>query len=92
MRLPSGLLFGLPVVMDTANDAIKPGAKVLLTYKGQDVAVMDVESRWVPDKVREVEACYRSTSLEHPAVQMVAMERGKYYVGGKITGLDLPKR
>lgn len=27
-RLPSGLLFGLPVVMDTSNDAIKPGAKV----------------------------------------------------------------
>lgn len=50
-RLPSGLLFGLPVVMDTRNDAIKPGAKVLLTYKGQDVATLDVESRWTPNKV-----------------------------------------
>lgn len=49
--LPSGLLFGLPVVMDTANDAIKPGARVMLTYKGQEVAVMDVESRWTPNKV-----------------------------------------
>ena len=27
-RLPSGLLFGLPVVMDTSNDAVKPGTKV----------------------------------------------------------------
>jgi hypothetical protein len=34
-RLPNGLLFGLPVVMDTSNDAIKPGAKLMLTYKGQ---------------------------------------------------------
>ena len=28
MRLPSGLLFGLPVVKDTRNDAIRPGHKV----------------------------------------------------------------
>ena len=33
-RLPgSNLLFGLPVVLDTDNDAIKAGSKVLLTYK-----------------------------------------------------------
>lgn len=38
--------------MDTANDAIKPGSKVLLTYKGQEVAALDVESRWTPNKVR----------------------------------------
>lgn len=37
--------------MDTRNDAIKPGAKVLLTYKGQDIATLDVESRWTPNKV-----------------------------------------
>lgn len=92
MHLPNGLIFGLPVVMDTFNDAIKPGSKVLLTYKGQNIAVMDVESRWVPDKVKETSNCYGSTSLEHPAVQMVAWERGPQYIGGKIHGLELPKR
>ena len=100
--LPDGLLFGLPVVMDTRNDAIKPGSKVggppdrthphtmlrgrqaraaahgagllaclisrscplpsssclpsaccqvMLTFKGQEVATLDVESRWTPNKV-----------------------------------------
>ncbi|PRW57030.1 sulfate adenylyltransferase [Chlorella sorokiniana] len=92
MRLPSGLLFGLPVVMDTSNDAIKPGAKVLLTYKGQDVAVLDVESCWQPNKVVEASKCYGSTSLEHPAVSMIATERGRFYLGGKVTGFELPKR
>jgi len=92
MRLPSGLLFGLPVVMDTSNDSIRPGNRVLLTYKGQDIAIMDVESRWRPNKVKEVKSCYGSSSLEHPAVQMVAWERGSHYVGGKVIGLDLPKR
>lgn len=91
-RLPNGQLFGLPVVMDTSNDGLKPGAKVMLTYKGQQVAVMDVESRWQPNKVVEVHKCYGSTSLEHPAVQMVATERGRYYLGGKVTGFELPKR
>lgn len=66
--------------------------QVLLTYKGQEVGVLDVESRWAPNKVAESKACYGSTSLEHPAVHMVATERGRWYLGGKITGLDLPKR
>ena len=70
MRLPGGLLFGLPVVLDTADDSITPGARLLLTYKGQEVGVMDVESRWVPNKVQEAKQCYGSTSLEHPAVQV----------------------
>ena len=33
MRLPSGLLFGLPVVMDTDDEAIKPGMKLLLQFE-----------------------------------------------------------
>lgn len=40
----------------------------------------------------EVSQCYGSTSLEHPAVSMVATERGPLYLGGKVTGFELPKR
>ena len=32
MRMPSGLLFGLPVVMDTTDETLAPGMNVLLTY------------------------------------------------------------
>ncbi|GBF95517.1 sulfate adenylyltransferase [Raphidocelis subcapitata] len=93
MRLPgSNLLFGLPVVMDTDDDSVKEGDKVLLTYKGQDLAVLEVDSKWVPNKALEAKLCYGTSSLEHPGVQMIAMERGKYYIGGKLTGLELPKR
>ena len=53
MRLKNGLLFGLPVVMDTHDDSILPGQKVLFTYKGKDIAVMDVDDRFVPDKALE---------------------------------------
>mmetsp|Transcript_32072 Transcript_32072/g.38852 ORF Transcript_32072/g.38852 Transcript_32072/m.38852 type:complete len:453 (+) Transcript_32072:20-1378(+) len=92
MRLPNGLLFGLPVVLDTTDEALVPGVKVLLTYKGQNLAVMDIDSKFVPNKPKEAKLCYGTSSLEHPGVQMISMERGKYYIGGKIQGLELPTR
>jgi sulfate adenylyltransferase len=91
-RTSSGLLFGLPIVMDTDDETIGVGDRLLLTYRGQDLAVMTVESRWEPDKVREAMGCYGTTSLEHPAVRMIASERGRYYLGGEIHGLELPRR
>lgn len=93
MRLPgSNLLFGLPVVFDTNNPDIKEGQKVLLTYGGQQLGVLEVESKWTPNKALEAKLCYGHSSLEHPGVQMIAMERGKYYLGGKLTGFEKPKR
>lgn len=65
---------------------------MLLTYKGQNIAVVEVESKWVPNKVLETRLCYGTASLEHPGTLMVATERGKYYLGGKVIGLELPKR
>ncbi len=65
---------------------------MLLTYKGQNLAVLEVQSKWTPNKTVETKACYGTTSLEHPGTLMVATERGKYYIGGKLLGLELPKR
>ena len=87
MRLPSGLLFGLPVVMDTDDDSLAAGMKVLLTYNGQNLAVMEIESTYKPNKPLEAKKCYGTSSLEHPGVQMISMERGGTYMGGKIHGL-----
>jgi len=91
-RTSSGLLFGLPIVLDTQREDVLVGQRLLLTYKGQDLAVMTVESRWEPDKAREALGCYGTTSLEHPAVKMIATERGRFYLGGPIEGLELPNR
>jgi sulfate adenylyltransferase len=91
-RTSSGLLFGLPIVFDTADASIAVGDRLLLTYQGQDLAVLTVESRWEPDKVKEAKGCYGTTSLEHPAVRMIASERGRFYLGGRLQGLALPRR
>ncbi|KAK9820681.1 hypothetical protein WJX74_005495 [Apatococcus lobatus] len=91
-RLKNGLLWGLPIVMDTDSEDIGVGDKVLLKYQGQDLATLEVSSKWRPNKPLEALKCYGTSSIEHPAVQMISMERGQYYLGGKVTGLELPKR
>ena len=91
-RTSSGLLFGLPIVFDTDDESIAIGDRLLLTYRGQDLAVLTVESRWEPDKATEALGCYGTTSIEHPAVRMISGERGRIYLGGSVQGLELPQR
>jgi sulfate adenylyltransferase len=51
-----------------------------------------VESKYLPQKPLECLKCYGTTSIEHPGVVMVAMERGKYYLSGELKGLNKPIR
>ncbi len=91
-RDTSGLLFGLPIVFDLNNEEVKAGETILLTYKNQKIAVLEVSSIWEPDKSLEAELCYGTNSLDHPAVKMIFNERGRFYVGGRIYGFELPIR
>lgn len=43
------------------------------------------------DKPKECLCNYKTTSIEHPGVRMVAMERGPIYIGGKVFGVSFPK-
>ena len=91
-RLAAGQLFGLPIVMDTDREDVVVGDTVLLTYKGQNLAGLQVEAKWEPNKVVEAKRCYGTTSIEHPAVRMITMERKRFYLGGSLNGLELPQR
>ena len=91
-KIESGLLFGLPIVMDTDREDINPGDSALLKYNDQDLAILEIQEKWEPNKILEAKSCYGTTSLEHPAVRMISMERKKYYIGGSIKGLELPNR
>merc|ERR1712039_497296 len=86
MRLANGVLFSLPVVLDVTDTSLQ-GKKVLLKYNGVDMAVMEAEEVWKPNKVKEAKSSYGTTSMEHPSVQELFESLGKYYVGGKVHGL-----
>ena len=92
LKLTNGLIFGLPVVFDTNDEHVQPGKRLLLKHQHIPIAIFDVESKYLPNKVLEAKKCYGTTSIEHPAVHMITTERGKYYCGGKIIGLNRPIR
>ena len=91
-RETNGLLFGLPIVFDSNNEKVNAGETILLTYKKQKIAVLEVSSKWEPDKSLEAELCYGTNSLDHPAVKMIFNERGRFYIGGRVYGFELPIR
>lgn len=78
--------------MDTSDVSIKEGMKVLLRYNNQELGVLEITSKYVPNKPKEAKMCYGTSSLEHPGVKMISMDRGKYYLGGQVWGFELPKR
>ncbi|GMI10837.1 hypothetical protein TrLO_g15785 [Triparma laevis f. longispina] len=92
MALPSGLLMGLPVVFDTDDEALQPGDVALLKDGEREIATIEFTDKFTPDKPLECLKCYGTSQIEHPGALMVATERGKYYMGGKVTGLNLPVR
>ena len=53
----------MPVILDVDNDSLL-GKKVLLTYKSTDMAVLEAEEVWPPNKVKEAAACYGTSSGE----------------------------
>lgn len=91
-ELPNGLIFGLPVVFDTDDEDLQPGDIVLLKDGDRDIATIEFTDKFTPDKPLECLKCYGTSEIEHPGALMVATERGKYYMGGKVTGLNLPIR
>eukprot|EP00536_Pseudo-nitzschia_multiseries_P012890 jgi/Psemu1/327005/estExt_fgenesh1_pg.C_5140002 len=92
MALPDGTIFGLPVVFDTDDEDLQPGTTILLKQGDLAIATVEFTDKYQPNKVKETKECYGTSELEHPGTLMVATERGKYYMGGKVTGLNLPVR
>jgi len=90
--LPEKQLFGLPVTFDLDDvSGIKEGNKILLKWSGEDVAVLDCDSIYKPNKVLEAKECYGTTSLEHPTVYSLIAENGEYHIGGRLHGLAKPQ-
>lgn len=48
------------MVLDTFNpESIKVGSRYALHYQGQVLAVLEVQSKWQPNKVKEASLCYK---------------------------------
>jgi len=80
MRLSSGLAWALPVCL--AVDAAPQGDRVALADgSGRTVAVLEVEGVFDYDKEREAERCFRTTDAQHPGVERLYAQKGRYLAG-----------
>jgi len=94
MRLQNGLLWPIPVTLDVPESVartLNPSDSIALRDPtGLLLAIMHVEDVWQPDKTREAQQVFGTTSTEHPAVAYLMHEAGDYYVGGTLQGVQLP--
>lgn len=94
MRLPDGSLFPIPIVLDIpSKSSYHIGEKILLCDQfGNPLAVMEITSRYTPNKQKEVKHVYGTEDRMHPGVQYVLDEMHDTYIGGTLTQLGLPVR
>ena len=94
MRTAAGDLFPIPVVLDTPDSAdFAVGESIVLCDQyGNPLAVMDVESRYTPDKKNEVKKVYGTEDMAHPGVRYVMNQMHSTYIGGTVHMLQLEAR
>jgi sulfate adenylyltransferase len=95
MRLTTGLLWPMPIVLDVSEDFKKSlkqkNRKIALRDpEGVILAVLHVEEVWRPDRNGEAEAIFRAHSTSHPGVDYLLNKANPWYVGGRVEGVQSP--
>ncbi len=92
MRLPSGVLWPMPITLDVSEEfaeSLSTGGRIALRDpEGVLLATMDVEDIYRPDKAMEAETVFGTTDDTHPAVAYLNNTSGAVYIGGKVHGVE----
>ena len=72
MRLPSGLLWPIPVTLDVKPEfveQISEGETIALRdQEGMIIATMEIQDIWTPDKAVEAAAVFGTENVGHPGI------------------------
>lgn len=94
MRLAGGTLWPIPITLDVSEEMAKAlgsgSILVLRDLEGVMLAVLHVEEIYKPDLMQEAELVYGTTSLEHPGVTYLMQNTHRWYVGGRVEGVQPP--
>jgi sulfate adenylyltransferase len=94
MRLTSGELWPMPIVLDVSQefaDSLQKEEQIVLRdHEGLALAVLQVGESYTPDRQKEVLAVYGSDDTAHPGVEYVLNKTQSVYLSGKLEGLQLP--
>lgn len=94
LRLPDGTLWPIPIVLDVSENfagKVKKGQKIALRDgEGFMPAVLTIEDIWKPDKIREAEKVYGTSSKQHPGVRYLFENVHPCYISGPVEGIQNP--
>ena len=92
MRLSSGVLWPVPVVLDVSEEfagTISEGQRIALKdTEGVLLATMEVSSIYRPDKEFEANSVYGTTDDTHSGVHHLMHSTGPVYLGGRVFGVE----
>ncbi len=94
MRLASGTLWPIPVVLDVTHefaDSLKGAKRITLRDpEGIAIAILAIEETWEPDLALEAEQVFNTLDASHPSVNYLMNRTNPVYLGGRISGLQQP--
>ncbi len=87
MRMPSGLIWPLPITLMTdavTAEGLNEKENISLSKDGKIYAILHLEEKYSLDKRDIALKVYKTIDENHPGVKRF-MERGEIFLGGKIT-------
>ncbi len=92
MRLPSGELWSIPILLPVKNHQLSIGEEVAICESNnKPVAIMLINEIFSLDLSLYAQQVFRTNSLDHPGVKTIFND-GSVFAAGKIVLVDRPKR
>ena len=95
MKLTDGSIWPIPINLDVNNEFIESisdeSSITLRDKEGFAIAILDIESKWKPNKENEALKVYQTNNQEHPGVHYIINQTHDWYIGGKIRSIQNPK-
>jgi sulfate adenylyltransferase len=94
MRLASGVLWPMPIMLDVTEEVaqkLAPGASLALRdAEGVMLAALHVEEVWQADREAESQKVFGTKNLKHPGAKSILQGANPWYVGGRVEALQMP--
>jgi sulfate adenylyltransferase len=94
MRLPSGLLWPIPVTLDVDPkfaESVSEGDTIALRDReGMIVSTLEIKDIWTADKALEAASIFGTEDEAHPGVDYLFNHALSVYIGGKLRGIEPP--
>ena len=95
MKLGDGSVWPIPINLDVDDEFIQSisneSSITLRDKEGFAIAILDIESKWKPNKENEVLKVYNTKNPEHPGVNYILNQTHDWYLGGKVRSIQNPK-